>query len=80
MGNPLMGMLGSMQKNRQTPIGNLSQLLSMLKSGNPQDIAMRLAQSNPDFAKFLDANKGKSVDQLMRDYGVDIGSIMNILR
>lgn len=44
----------------------------MLKSGNPEQIANQLAQEYPEFRQFLDANRGKTVEQLVREYNLKL--------
>jgi hypothetical protein len=52
----------------------------MLRSGNPQAIMNQMMQTNPQFAQFVNENKGKSVDQIAKDYNVDLNSIRQFMR
>lgn len=52
----------------------------MLKGGNPQAMFDQMMQSNPQFAQFMNDNKGKSVEQIARDYGVDLNMIKQLVR
>lgn len=68
--NPLTSM---MNNSRQNPIANI---LQMLKTGDPNQIAARLMQSNPQFKQFVEANKGKTPEQVASEHGVDLSQIM----
>jgi hypothetical protein len=59
---------------------NIFQVVNMLKSGNPQAIMNQMMQTNPQFAQFVNENKGKSVDQIAKDYNVDLNSIRQFMR
>lgn len=76
--NPLMQSMGGMMGG-QMGGNNFSQIAGiarMLKSGNPEQIAQSLMQQNPQFRAFVEANKGKSPEQVARENGVDLGQIM----
>lgn len=78
MSNPLMQSMG----NAGGIPGNLSQLkniMGLLRSGNPQQIAQNLMQQNPQFKAFVEANRGKSPQQVAKEHGFDLGEIMNKL-
>lgn len=72
--NPL---LNAMNGNRGN--NGLAQILSMLKSGNPEQIAQNLIQRNPQFKEFMEANKGKTPEQVARENGIDFSQIKNML-
>lgn len=75
--NPLMQSMGGQA------VGNLSQIagiVQMLKSGNPEQIAQNLMQQNPRFKAFVEANKGKTPEQVARENGVDFSQIMGMIR
>lgn len=78
MSNPLMQAMGMMQPN-----GNMTALVNimrMLRSGNPEQIAMNLMQRNPQFRSFVEMNRGKSPEQVARENGVDLGQLMQSLK
>lgn len=72
--NPLMQAMRMTQNNSK--IGNLTNIVSMLKGGNPEQIAMALMQRNPQFKAFIEANKGKTPDQVAREHGIDFSQFM----
>lgn len=75
MSNPLMQMMSgaSSAPNGMASLGNI---VRMLRSGNPEQIAQQLMQQNPQFRAFVQANQGKSPDQVARENSVDLGQIM----
>lgn len=76
MSNPLMQMMGGAPAAQTSGMGNLGSLMQMLRSGNPEQIAQNLMQSNPQFKAFMEANKGKTPEQVAREHGMDLGQIM----
>lgn len=78
MSNPLMQMMSgaSSAPNGMASLGNI---VRMLRSGNPEQIAQQLMQQNPQFRAFVQANQGKSPDQVARENGLDLGQIMRQL-
>lgn len=61
------------------PQNNLVSIIQMLKSGNPEQIAMNLMQKNPQFKQFVEANKGKSPEQVAKEHGVDLSQFKNMI-
>lgn len=78
MSNPLMQMMpgATAAPNGMASLGNI---VRMLRSGNPEQIAHQLMQQNPQFRAFVQANQGKSPDQVARENGLDLGQIMRQL-
>lgn len=86
MGNPLMNMMGNTQRmnspiaNGLNSFGKIQQIMNMLRGGNPAEIAANMARQNPEFAKFVEANKNKSVEQLANEYGIDLNMLNGFLK
>lgn len=73
--NPLMmAMQGSNNKMAQA-----MQVMKMLRSGNPEQIAQQMMQNNPQFRQFVEQNKGKTPEQVAREYGVDLNQIKSMM-
>lgn len=73
--NPLMmAMQGGNNKMDQ-----VMQVMKMLRSGNPDQIAQQMMQSNPQFRQFVEANKGKTPEQVAREYGVDLNQLKSMM-
>lgn len=75
--NPLMqAMTGS-----RDPMGKMSQVLSMMRSfRNPEQMAQQMMQNNPQFRQFVEANKGKTPEQVAKENGVDLNQIMGMMK
>lgn len=69
--NPLFQAMSGGSKMQQ-----VSGLMQMLKSGNPQQIAMQMMQTNPQFRQFMEQNKGKDPMQIARENGIDLSKFM----
>lgn len=77
--NPLMmAMQGA--NNPMNKMGQVANVLKMLRSGNPEQIARQMMQNNPQFRQFVEANKGKTPEQVAREYGVDIGQLKQMMK
>ena len=76
--NPLMMAMQSanspMNKMRQ-----VANLMKMLRSGNPEQIAQQMMQNNPQFRQFVEANKGKTPEQVAREHGIDLNQIKSMM-
>ena len=60
-------------------IGQLAQVVAMLKNTDPEAAADRLAAMNPEFAKFRERYKNASLEQIAAENGIDLESIKTIL-
>jgi hypothetical protein len=59
---------------------NIFGLINMLKSGNPQMIANQMMRQNPQFAQFVNENKGKSPEDIAKSYGIDINDVYKLMK
>lgn len=77
MSNPLMGIMnGGPTNNGMTRLMNIAQ---MVRNGNPEQIAQNLMQQNPQFRQFVEANRGKSPEQVAQEHGFNLSAIMKQL-
>lgn len=74
MVNPILQML-----NQRSPMNNIMGLVNAVK-GNPQGMFNNMMQTNPQFRKFVNDTRGKSVDQIAQEYGVDVSLLNNLLK
>lgn len=66
---------------RNTPMQQLGDLAEMIRSsGNPDKVAQLLMRKNPQFANFVQANRGKTPQQIARENGIDWGIIQQLMR
>lgn len=68
------------QNNPLAMMGQLKQMVGMLKGQNPQQAAQLMAQRNPQFAAFLQQNQGKSPEQIAYENGIDMSLVRELLR
>lgn len=74
--NPLMmAMQGGNNKMAQ-----VMQVMKMLRSGNPDQIAQQMMQNNPQFRQFVEANKGKTPEQVAKEYGINLNAVIGKLK
>lgn len=79
MSNPLVQSMGGTPPGKLGDLVQLKNIVGMLRSGNPQKIAQGLMQQNPQFKAFVEANRGKSPQQVAQEHGIDLGAIMKQL-
>ena len=68
------------QNNPMAMMGQLKQMVGMLRGQDPNQVALQMAQRNPQFAAFLQQNRGKSPEQIAADYGVDMNLVRELMR
>lgn len=76
--NPILAKLNSRNNQGQGP--NIFNLINTIKSGNPQVIFNQMMQSNPQFAQFVNANKGKTPEQIAKEHGIRLDDIYQMLK
>lgn len=59
-------------------MGNL-QMLKAMAQGNPQALFNSMIQANPQFAQFVQQNRGKTAEQAFADYGLDFSQYKSII-
>ena len=73
--NPLFHAMNG-GNNKMAQVANV---MRMLKSGNPEQIAQQMMQSNPQFRRFMERNKGKSPEQVARENGIDLSQFKGMM-
>ena len=68
------------QNNPLAMMGQLKQMVGMLRGQDPNQVALQMAQRNPQFAAFLQQNQGKTPEQIAADYGVDMNLVRELMR
>ena len=85
-GNPILQMLNGAsraptpQNNPMAMRGQIRQTMSMLRGQDPRQVALQMAQRNPQFAAFMQQNQGKSVDQIAAENGIDMDFVRELMR
>lgn len=84
MANPILSRLGSPSaapaNNPMAMMGQLRQMVQMMRGQNPEQLVQSFAARNPQFAEFLRQNQGKSPAQIAQENGIDMGLIRELLR
>ena len=70
----------SPQNNPLAMMGQLKQMVGMIRGQDPRQVAQLMAQRNPQFAEFLRQNQGKSPEQIAADYGIDMNFVRDLMR
>ena len=84
--NPMLDMLSGAsrqatpQNNPLAMMGQLKQMVSMIRGQDPRQVAQLMAQKNPQFAEFMRQNQGKSPEQIAADYGIDMNLVRELMR
>lgn len=76
--NPLMMAMQS-ANSPMNKMGQVANLMKMLRSGNPEQIAQQMMQINPQFRQFVEANRGKTPEQVAREHGIDLNQIKSMM-
>ena len=76
--NPLMMAMQS-ANSPMNKMGQVANLMKMLRSGNPEQIAQQMMQNNPQFRQFVEANRGKTPEQVAREHGIDLNQIKSMM-
>lgn len=56
------------------------QVAQALRGSNPEQLMRSMMKSNPQFAAFVEQNRGKSPEQIAREHGIDLGAVMQALK
>lgn len=76
--NPLMmAMQGA--NSPMNKMWQVANVLKVLRSGNPDQIAQQMMQNNPQFRQFVEANKGKTPEQVAREHGIDLSQFKSMM-
>ena len=68
------------QNNPLAMMSQLKQMVNIMRGQDPAMVAQLMAQRNPQFAAFLQQNKGKTVEQIAADYGIDLKLVQELLK
>ena len=62
------------------PLQSAMQAVSMMRHINPEQVMHAMMRDNPQFAEFINANKGKSPEQIANEHGIDINAIKQMFK
>lgn len=80
MANPLLNLVMQTTARNNPQMGKLQEIMNMLKGQNPDEVVEKFAKVNPQFAAFLNENRGKSMEELSQKYGINLTEIMSMLK
>lgn len=75
--NPLMMAMNG--NNPMSKMGQIANVMRMLKSGNPDEIGRQMMQNNPQFRQFMEQNRGKTPEQVAKENGIDFNQFKNMM-
>ena len=67
--NPILSMLQNSDSGNL--LSQIVQIKNMLSGKNPDDLFNQMMENNPQFRQFIEANKGKSVEQIAKENGIN---------
>lgn len=76
--NPLMQKMGPASGINQM-MQMMSNLKSMFSGKDPNSVLQILENQNPQFAKFVKENQGKTPDEIAGSYGIDWNFVQKFL-
>lgn len=66
--------------NNIPQLNRIGAVINQLKSiQNPEEYAKQMMDSNPQFKRFVDDNKGKTPEEIAKSYGID-SSILSLFK
>ena len=82
MPNPLNNLFSQIpqQNNNFKNLENIKHVVSILKNGNPEQIAINFMKTNPEFSKFMKSVEGKTPQQFAKENGLDFSKIMEMIK
>jgi hypothetical protein len=76
--NPVLQSLG--MGNDNNILSTINSVKQLMGGKNPAAFAQILAQRNPQFAKFLTENKGKTPEQIAKENGLNWADIQGFMK
>jgi hemoglobin-like flavoprotein len=68
------------QMMQNNPINKITNLVNLMRGKNVDAMYNMMMQNNPQFANFVNQNKGKSAEQIANENGIDFNAIKQFLR
>ena len=69
-------MLQGMQPKQTSASNPLANIMRMMQGKNPEQVAMQLMQMNPEFKAFIEANQGRTPEQVAQEHGINLAQLM----
>ena len=62
------------------PVQAAVQAAQALRGSSPEQVMQSMMDSNPQFKRFVEQNRGKSPEQIARENGIDLGAVMQAFK
>ena len=59
---------------------NLSRIVNMFRNRDLQELMHYMMDTNPQFAQFYEQHKGKPIEEVAKQYGIDPNEITKMIR
>lgn len=56
------------------------QAVQVLRGSSPEQLMQSMMKSNPQFAQFVEQNRGKSPEQIAKENGIDLSAVMQAFK
>lgn len=68
-------------QQRPQGVSSIFSLLGAVRSGGgPEAFARQMMESNPSFKSFVEANQGKTPEQIAQENGIDFNQVKSLLK
>lgn len=62
------------------PLQAAMQVAQSLRNSSPEQLMRSMMKSNPQFAQFVEQNRGKSPEQIAKENGIDLEAVMQAFK
>ena len=76
--NPILNMMQGNGANSM--LARAMQMKQMLQGGNPDAMFRQMMNNNPEFARFVNENIGRTPEQIAQAYGIDVNMLNQLIR
>ena len=81
MQNPILAMLQPRSPSGgNNLLATIASVRNILRTGDPAQILQAEMQRNPALAQFVQQHKGQTVEELLREAGIDPALVSSLLR
>ena len=62
------------------PLQAAMQVAQSLRNSSPEQLMRSMMKSNPQFAQFVEQNRGKSPEQIAKENGIDLEAVLQAFK
>ena len=74
--NPILNQMQN--KPGMNPLQAVAMVKQLMTGNNPQVVFEQMMRTNPQFSQFVQSIKGKDINQIAREYGIDIDALKSL--